>query len=173
MGSLLSVKPNICDLKGSKMNVKIQLGTALWAERFADLLTPVQITSFEETFRDVTPPSAGEEEETTWDLRLGGRAEPHREDTNCYLLLLTWLWWEASEYSMNTEQAHHVGSSASGDLRFRILALSRSWDVRSAITSAVSRHFPSQAHDIYWRRHHHQHPQIFLWACNILKSTAM
>lgn len=53
------------------------------------LLTPVQITSFEETLRDVTPPSAGEEEETTWDLRLGGRAEPHREDTNCYLLLLT------------------------------------------------------------------------------------
>lgn len=71
-------------------------------------LVAVQTTITAED-RDMKPPSEGN---TTWDLRLRGRDGPHREDTNCSLLLLTLLWWEAPKYSMNIKQACQVGSPA-------------------------------------------------------------
>lgn len=127
-------------------------------------ITPARTTSSYETHvRDVTPPSVGEEEEkTTWDLRLRGRKGLHREETNCSLLLLALLWREAPKYSMNIKQSCHVGSPALGDLGFRTLTLSRSWDVRCGIILAQSWHIPSHVQIIYWR-----HPEVII---NILKS---
>lgn len=55
------------------------------------------------------------------------------EKTSRSFLFAAALWLVALKYIMNIKQACHVGSSTLGDLRFRIPAHSRSWDITGQI----------------------------------------